>query len=696
MTVSSEQRRLAAIMFTDMVGYSALAQRNETLALELLEEHRQILRSIFPRFDGAEIKTIGDAFLVEFHSALEAAQCAIEIQRALAKRNHDVARERCIELRIGIHIGDVVHREGDVYGDGVNIASRIQPLAGVGGICVSMDVERQIRSALGTRFEKLAPIELKNIQLPMDLFRLVLPWEKDVPPKEARREKGIRGGYQNVLPWATAALLLLAMIGGWIWWSTSKTRTTTPPVIGAPGLKSVAVLPFVNMSADKENEYLSDGITEDLCIALTQVKGLHVPARTSSFVFKGKTEDIRKIGEQLNVATVLEGSVSKAGNKLRITAQLINVADGFHLWANNYDREMTDILEIRSDISRRVVDALKVQLGMEEAQRLAKKPTETSEAYEVYLLGRYELNKFTEAGFTKSVGHFKQAMALDAAFALAPAGLAEAYNLLGYWNYLPPNEAFPDSKRAALQALKLDPALAEAHTALAFSQYEYEWLFKEAEHEFREGIRLNPGSATARLGFAEFLLDMQRFREVEEQLERARELDPLNIRISFDLAAKFFCERRFDDAIDQLVKTISMDPENALPYGLLGAVYYQKKMPAQAFSAWDKSDTLEGVFSQQEMVELRKTYQTGGLSAYFQKQSELLRKHLAQGKYRSPLIIALNYTFARSDSEALDWLERAVQEHATWLPELKTDPSWDALRSYPRFIALLKKIGLEK
>src|SRR5438105_1829755 len=178
MSTNTEQRKLAAIMFTDMVGYSALAQRDDKLALELLEEHRQLLREIFPSFNGTEIKTIGDAFLIEFNSALEAAQCAIEIQRTLAKRNHDVMVDRRIELKIGIHIGDVVHREGDVYGDGVNIASRIEPLAGAGGICVSMDVERQIRNALEARFEKLAPTELKNISVAMELFRIVLPWEK--------------------------------------------------------------------------------------------------------------------------------------------------------------------------------------------------------------------------------------------------------------------------------------------------------------------------------------------------------------------------------------------------------------------------------------------------------------------------------------------------------------------------------------
>src|SRR6266576_3426373 len=216
---ATEQRKLAAIMFTDMVGYSALSQRDDKLALELLEEHRRLLREIFPRFNGTEIKIIGDTLLVEFHSALEASQCAIEIQRTLAKRNHDVSPERRIELKIGIHIGDVVHRGGDVYGDGVNIASRIEALAGAGGICVSMDVERQIRNALEARFEKLAPAELKNISVPMDLFRIVLPWEtgtKAGPSATRARKKS------PVLVLA-AALLIIALLGGW-WWTQRSSK----------------------------------------------------------------------------------------------------------------------------------------------------------------------------------------------------------------------------------------------------------------------------------------------------------------------------------------------------------------------------------------------------------------------------------------------------------------------------------------
>ena len=691
-----EQRQLAAIMFTDMVDYSALAQRDQALALELLEEHRQIARSLFPRFNGTEIKTIGDAFLVEFHSALEAAQCGIEIQRTLAKRNHDVAADRCIEVRIGIHIGDVVHRGGDVYGDGVNIASRIQAVAGAGGICVSMDVERQIHNALEARLKKLVPTELKNIHVPMDLYRIVLPWEKDIQSKQAARPTAVRIRRKSSLAWAAAALFALAVIAGLVWWRQLKPASQTPPVNAAPTAKSVAVLPFVNMSPDKENEYLSDGITEDLCTALSQIKGLHVPARTSSFVFKGKTEDIRKIGEQLNVGTVLEGSVSKAGNKLRISAQLVNVADGFHLWAANYDREMTDILDIRSDISRRVVEALKVQLGVEETERLAKKPTEMTEAYEVYLLGRYELNKFTEAGFTNSVNHFKQAIALDPTFALAHAGLAGAYTLLGFWNYFPPKEQFPEAKKEAQRALELDPDLSQAHTVLAYIRFQYEWKFEEAETEFKEAIRLNPGSVDARLWFWEYLSDLGRPQEAHKELELARELDPLAVRVSFNFAVESFFERDFDRALERTQKIVSLDPNNAIAYGFLEAILWRQNKPVEAFDAAERANALEGIFSQQEMAEMRKAYDVGGYSGYLRKENESRQQHLARGKYQSPLIIALVYARAGANSEALDWLEKAVEERAPWLPEMNNEPTWDGIRSHPRFIALLKKIGLEK
>src|SRR3954453_1485238 len=375
---SQEQRRLAAIMFTDMVGYSALAQRDDKLALELLEEHRRLLRAIFPQFNGVEIKTIGDAFLVEFGSALEAAQCAIEIQRALAKRNTDAAADRRIALKIGIHIGDVVHRDGDVYGDGVNIASRIEQLAGAGGICVSTDVERQIRNALEARFEKFGSADLKNIKLPMELFRIVLPWET------GRKEGGVPRPSKKspaLIP-VTALLVILALLAGW-WlmrhWSGNgqvtavATRNIVPTApANSPDQKSVAVLPFVNLSDDKGSEYFSDGVSEELLTVLQKIPGLHVAARTSAFSFKGKNVTAQEIGQKLGVAHLVEGSVRKAGESVRIAARLTRADTGQELWSENYTRDLKDVFAVQTELAQTIVEQLRSRFGGTDAGSTAK------------------------------------------------------------------------------------------------------------------------------------------------------------------------------------------------------------------------------------------------------------------------------------------------------------------------------------
>src|SRR6266849_3785875 len=389
-TAPTEERKLAAIMFTDMVGYSALAQRDDKVALELLEEHRQLLREIFPRFNGTEIKTIGDAFLIEFSSALEAAQCGIEIQRALAKRNHDVSNDRRVEIKIGIHIGDVVHRGGDVYGDGVNIASRIEPLARAGGICVSMDVERQIRNALEARFEKLVPTELKNISVAMDLFRIVLPWEQKAKAEPKNAETSVAGRSFAVSRLVWVGVIVLAFIGfGW-WWSDRQSGKATkssnmPSTAPAADQKSIAVLPFVDMSQAKDQEYFCDGISEEILDALAKVDGLRVVARTSSFSFKGKNADVGEVANKLNVQNVLEGSLRREGKRIRITAQLINARDGFHLWSETYERDLKDVFAVQDEITRAIVDALKVKLAVAPPARARQ----NTEAYDLYLQGLY-------------------------------------------------------------------------------------------------------------------------------------------------------------------------------------------------------------------------------------------------------------------------------------------------------------------
>src|SRR5438094_393811 len=377
---ADEQRKLAAIMFTDMVGYSALSQRDDKLAQELLEEHRRLLREIFPQFNGIEIKTIGDAFLVEFQSALEAAQCAMAIQRALAKRNADAPAERQIQVRIGVHIGDVVHRGGDVYGDGVNIASRIESLAAAGGICVSMDVERQIRNTLEARFEKLAPTELKNISVPMDLFRIVLPWERDAGLKPERQKPDI--GQRRAIPlaWIGAVVLLLGVIGGGIFVfqrvrSSARSHLeggapATPPAPGLAGArpsipaKSIAVLPLENLSDEKENAFFADGIQDELLSDLSKIKDLKVISRTSVMQYKSGTKrNLKEIAQQLGVSHVLEGSVGRASNKLRVSVQLIDARNDTHLWAEHYDRDVADVFAIQSEIAQQIANQLKAKLS---------------------------------------------------------------------------------------------------------------------------------------------------------------------------------------------------------------------------------------------------------------------------------------------------------------------------------------------
>src|SRR5213595_583124 len=364
-----ERRQLAAIMFTDMVDYSALAQRDQSLALELLEEHRQVARSLFPRFNGTEIKTIGDAFLVEFGSALEAAQCAIEIQRTLAKRDADASADRQIQLRIGFHIGDVVHRGGDVYGDGVNIASRIESLAGAGGICVSMDVERQIRNALEARFEKFGSAELKNIKLPMELFRIVLPWETGT-----KAEVGASRNFskKSSLLVTAAAVVLVSLL--FAWWFMHRSSQNSQPAATvranalpaspptAPDQKSVAVLAFVNLSDDKGSEYFSDGISEELSTVLQKIPGLHVAARTSAFSFKGKNATAQEIGQKLGVTNLVEGSVRRSGQTVRIAARLSRAGTGEQLWSESYTRDLKDVFAVQTEIAQTIVEQLRGQL----------------------------------------------------------------------------------------------------------------------------------------------------------------------------------------------------------------------------------------------------------------------------------------------------------------------------------------------
>jgi adenylate cyclase len=697
MNANTEQRKLAAIVFTDMVGYSALAQRDDKLALELLEEHRELLREIFPRFNGTEIKTIGDGFLVEFNSALEAAQCAIEIQRALSKRNHDVPAERRIELRIGIHIGDVVHRSGDVYGDGVNIASRIEQLAGPGGICVSMDVERQIRNALEARFEKLAPTELKNISVPMDLFRIVLPWEQT--RSETGRGLATTGGKKFV--WIGA--IVLAVIGfGW-WWSERPSSNPTKPIgqtsnispSPVTGEKSIAVLPFENLSRDPENAYFAEAMQGEILARLSKIADLKVISRTSTQKYKSAPDNLREIAKQLGVANIVEGSVQKAIDRVRVNVQLINALNDTHLWGDIYDRQLTDIFTVESDIASTIADTLQAKLTGAEKQLIAAKPTSDLTAYELYLKGRLLWSKRGGENVRQAIAFYEQAIARDPTYALAYAGLAEAYMVLPRYAEAAPQETYPKAKAAALKALQLDDKLAEAHNALGFVLWVGDFDMAGSISEFQRAIALDPNSANAHKWYGNPTLAASgRFDEAIKEIKRAAELDPLSTIIHSDLGWTLILARRYDQAIAQLYKTLELDPTFYYAHLNLGLAFQLKGDLSGAIAEYTKAQQLSDDPEIRVRLAAAKAH-SGDKQAAAQMLEEL--EELSRQRYAHTYWRALLYLSLRNHDKAIRWLEKGISEHEgrdiNWI---KVDPLLDPLRGDPRFEALVQKVVAPK
>ncbi|HWY39788.1 MAG TPA: adenylate/guanylate cyclase domain-containing protein [Chthoniobacterales bacterium] len=557
---AEEQRKLAAIMFTDMVGYSTLSQRDDKLAQELLEEHRRLLREIFPQFNGIEIKTIGDAFLVEFQSALEAAQCAMAIQRALAHRDADAPADRQIQVRIGVHIGDVVHRGGDVYGDGVNIASRIEQLAAAGGICISMDVERQIRNALEARFEKLAPTELKNISVPMDLFRIVMPWERAGTPV-AKTQVPTKSTFPK---WAMIGAVVVLIVIGFFFWSK---RT---PTISAAPVKSIAVLPFENLSSDKENAYFTDGVQDEILTDLAKIADLKVISRTSVMQYKsGLARNLRKIGEELGVAHVVEGSVQRAANKIRVNAQLIDARNDAHLWAQTYDRDLADVFAIQSEIAKAIADQLQAKLSPNEKKAIEQPPTTDLAAFDFYsraksLLLTAAFSATTEPDRRKAIQLLDEAVKRDASFFDAYCQLARAHESLYAVSGSDHTPARLALAEAALQAAaRLRPDAAETH--LARAQYLYygrrDYAGALAELEIARRALPNDPRLFELTGY--ILRRRGQREEGLQNLQRAVELDPRNLFTLQQIALSYQTLGRYAEAIAAWDRALEIVPDNA-------------------------------------------------------------------------------------------------------------------------------------
>jgi len=607
---------------------------------------------------------------------------------------------------MGIHSGPVnavtdLNEQANVAGAGINVAQRVMDCGDAGHILLSRRVAEDLEHYSRWRpyLHPLGEIEVKHgdrisvVNFHQDeLGNPAIPRKfaaatAAIPATTVAEDSGVclRRWIIGILVGAAVVFGVLAFLKH----LRQSPASTVPQSTRPASERSIAVLPFVNMSADKNDEYLSDGMTEELINVLAKVPGLRVPGRTSCFAFKGKNEEdiFHKVGDQLHVGTVLEGSVRKAGEKLRVTAQLINVSDGYHLWSKDYDGDVKDILNFQSNVAEQVVQALQVQLGTEAARALSKKPTENPEAHRLYLLGRYEFGKYTQAGWTSSIRYYEQALKLDPNYALAYCGLADTYAYMG-GVVMPSKEAVTKEKEFAQRAIQLEPQLAEAHLSLACALAgAFDW--RNAQVEFDRAIELNPNLAWAYEIYAWFLGGLGRLDEAIAKDKKAIELDPLNSFFQSALAYYLYYARRYDDAIVQINKTLELDPASTLARHLLGCCLLWKGDTAGAIAEFQRS----------KIVVTGAWYQ--GLLGYAYaisgnrpKAEQILREleEMAKQQYVNSTAFADIYLGLGEKQKALDWLDKSYQDQESACWYLKVDPIYDSVRNEPRFQALVQKV----
>jgi TolB-like protein/Tfp pilus assembly protein PilF len=483
-----------------------------------------------------------------------------------------------------------------------------------------------------------------------------------------------------------ALLALMLLAAGGILWLVGSRRPV--PVADVP---SIAVLPFVDLSEAKDQEYFCDGMTEEIIDALARVRGFHVAARSSAFAFKNKQQDIREIGRKLNVGAVLEGSVRKSGNRLRVTAQLNNVADGYHLWSETYEREMKDIFALQDEISRAIVSTLRVQLGETGKTPLVTASTGNLDAYNLYLQARYLHSKWRLESMRQSVNLFQQAIAQDPGFAPAYAGLASSYTWLGFFRGRP-RDVMPGASLAARKALAIDNQLGAAHLSLGDVNAVYDWDWEAARHEYETALRINPNDSSAHFSHSLlYLAPLGRIDEAIQEMQRARDLDPLNVVIHTYLGMLFYFGGRYEEAVTQLRNTIGMAPDFAEVHSTLFRVHLEQHKFAEARAELDRSHALMGQ-TVPGLADAQLAAAEGRMESARQLQAACERTYAHE--YVSLASMACVHTALGDKDGAFRYLDRAFEERDGMLAYAKIFPAFATLRSDPRFTALLRRLNL--
>ena len=635
--MSDAQRRLAAIMFTDMVGYTALGQRDESLSLALVEKQRGLVRPILARFGGREVKTIGDAFLVEFQSALDAVRCSYEIQRAVREFNVPIPVEKRLHLRIGIHVGDVVESQGDISGDAVNVASRIEPLAEDGGVCITRQVYDHVHNKFELPLESMGPRPLKNVSAPVEVFRMGMPW---------------------------------------------KEPATQPQ---HPDRMRLAVLPFASLSPDPNDEYFADGLTEELITKLSEVQGLRVIARTSVMSYKKKEKSVSEIGRELSVGSIMEGSVRKAGSRVRITAQLIETRSEEHLWASTYDRELDDIFAIQSEVAAKVAGSLKG--GVLAAPE--KKETVDLDAYMYYMKAVQLIHESTEPSIREGLALLNRCVANDPGFVRAYSAIADAWSRLITGGYEDFTAGVARSEEAARKAVQIGPEWAESHAAMAMVHMFLD-QFEDALAEAQRAVQINPNQAEAQIEIGMLHSTFGRIPEATASFERAHELDPLQFAAGAHLAFIYIAAGRVGDALEVMGKMKEMNPKNPRVYANLAECYMAK---GEYGAAQDMLDLGDAISPDETFIRLDQGI-LHALRGNRQGALEEIRR-LDVSKTEAPRLYG--HLFISAALGDIDECFRALRRQAeihSWPYNVEIHPLLAEVRKDPRYVEFRKKVGI--
>ena len=668
-------RQLAAILFSDIVGYTALMGADETRALEILRQSRNIQKSLIESHKGKWLKEMGDGVLAQFSSAVDAVQCALKIQQ---RANSELDAK----IRIGIHLGDVTIENEDVFGDGVNIASRLQSIADPGGIYISESINEAVHAQSDIQTKYLADVELKNVNHPIRTYYVSEEWLPR-PTQRKIRELSTSAGKYKVLKGIVGFVLILLI--STIWWIKSDSGVQ---------INAIAVLPITNLSGDPGVDVLMAGIHTNLRDEIAAISALRVPSRRSTSQYQESTKSIPEIANELGVGVVLESDIRKIGDSIDLYVRLIvPYPEERQIWSGSFKREAERIMSIYNDIALAIASNLQITLTLEESAGLTQDERVDPEAYKAYITGLNYMYELTKDGMEKSLGYFNQAIEIDSTYAPAYVGLSLAWSVQAQQGFKSVSEVGPKSQAALQKAVELGSKHPEVLYRQALFATWGKWKWEEADKLFIQSIRVNPDHAKARAYYAHYLNIMQRYDESEAQMEEALKLEPNDFLIQGLYGMHLNQIREFDKAITRINNTIEIDPSNATGLPALWAAYHNKGMYKEAF------ETAQKVYSEKRETRalevLNESYENEGYEFAMEKVAEAYILKM-DTTFFTPWQVATLYTRANNVEKALDWLDKTYEEHDPNMPAIACDPIFDKIENHPRFQALLAKMGLER